>query len=245
MTVNQWNANTAIKVWSFHHWPKQLHLHAIFFLLVLVFRFTVTVCVCVFFNNYWWIIHSKSSPYQASIDSPSFSSPIFSTSLLSSPHPSYSPLLTHLTLLPSPIFLSALKRRWEGPASSSYVRPPWGSAAFDFSVMSYNILSQELLQDNAYLYRHCDPGILPWNHRLPNLLAEIKQHDADVSRSVLQSWYYLAVLYSNSKASKTIWPRYDKFRKVYFRLDEQKFLSFLFLDRLSSRSPRGPLWKPD
>ncbi|XP_011610181.2 protein angel homolog 2 isoform X1 [Takifugu rubripes] len=74
----------------------------------------------------------------------------------------------------------ALKRRWEGPASSSYVRPPRGSAAFDFSVMSYNILSQELLQDNAYLYRHCDPGILPWNHRLPNLLAEIKQHDADI-----------------------------------------------------------------
>uniref|UniRef100_H3CV57 Angel homolog 2 (Drosophila) n=1 Tax=Tetraodon nigroviridis TaxID=99883 RepID=H3CV57_TETNG len=51
---------------------------------------------------------------------------------------------------------------------------------FDFSVMSYNILSQELLQDNAYLYRHCDPGVLPWDHRLPNLLAEIRQHDADI-----------------------------------------------------------------
>lgn len=53
--------------------------------------------------------------------------------------------------------------------------------------MSYNILSQELLQDNAYLYRHCDPGVLPWNHRLPNLLAEIKQHDADVSSSVFET----------------------------------------------------------
>lgn len=52
---------------------------------------------------------------------------------------------------------------------------------FDFSVMSYNILSQDLLQDNAYLYRHCYPAVLPWNHRLPNLLAEIQQHDADVS----------------------------------------------------------------
>lgn len=46
--------------------------------------------------------------------------------------------------------------------------------------MSYNILSQELLQDNAYLYRHCDPGVLPWDHRLPNLLAEIQQYNADI-----------------------------------------------------------------
>lgn len=47
--------------------------------------------------------------------------------------------------------------------------------------MSYNILSQELLQDNLYLYRHCPPGVLPWDYRLPNLLSEIRQHDADVS----------------------------------------------------------------
>ena len=47
--------------------------------------------------------------------------------------------------------------------------------------MSYNILSQDLLQDNVYLYRHCHPNVLPWKHRLPNLLAEIQQHDADVS----------------------------------------------------------------
>uniref|UniRef100_A0A8D3A2G0 Angel homolog 2 (Drosophila) n=1 Tax=Scophthalmus maximus TaxID=52904 RepID=A0A8D3A2G0_SCOMX len=32
--------------------------------------------------------------------------------------------------------------------------------------MSYNILSQELLQDNAYLYRHCDPGVPVWGSRL-------------------------------------------------------------------------------
>lgn len=46
--------------------------------------------------------------------------------------------------------------------------------------MSYNILAQDLLQDNAYLYRHCDPGVLPWDFRLPNLLREIEQYDADV-----------------------------------------------------------------
>lgn len=46
--------------------------------------------------------------------------------------------------------------------------------------MTYNILSQQLLQDNSYLYGHCHPGVLPWSHRLPNLLAELRQHDADI-----------------------------------------------------------------
>ncbi|XP_051265465.1 LOW QUALITY PROTEIN: protein angel homolog 2 [Dicentrarchus labrax] len=74
----------------------------------------------------------------------------------------------------------SLHRHWETPACSTGVQPPGGSAAFDFSVMSYNILSQELLQDNAYLYRHCNPAILHWNHRLPNLLAEIQLYNADI-----------------------------------------------------------------
>lgn len=46
--------------------------------------------------------------------------------------------------------------------------------------MSYNILSQDLLRDNSYLYGHCNPGVLPWEYRLPNLLTEIRQHNADI-----------------------------------------------------------------
>uniref|UniRef100_A0A3Q3AJK6 Protein angel homolog 2-like n=1 Tax=Kryptolebias marmoratus TaxID=37003 RepID=A0A3Q3AJK6_KRYMA len=71
-----------------------------------------------------------------------------------------------------------LQRRWE--TCSTEPQPPGDSAVFDFSVMSYNILSQELLQDNAYLYHHCEPGVLPWDHRLPNLLAEIQELNADI-----------------------------------------------------------------
>ncbi|XP_068565166.1 protein angel homolog 2 isoform X2 [Cebidichthys violaceus] len=75
----------------------------------------------------------------------------------------------------------SLQRHWEASAArSGDTRPPGDSTAFDFSVMSYNILSQELLQDNVYLYRHCRPGVLPWDHRLPTLLAEIQQYNADV-----------------------------------------------------------------
>lgn len=76
--------------------------------------------------------------------------------------------------------VQCLQRCWESVASSAGVEPAAGSPAFDFSVASYNILSQELLEDNAYLYRHCHPAVLPWSHRLPNLLAEIQRLDADI-----------------------------------------------------------------
>lgn len=52
---------------------------------------------------------------------------------------------------------------------------------FDFSVMSYNILSQDLLEDNSHLYRHCRRPVLHWSFRFPNILKEIKHFDADVS----------------------------------------------------------------
>ncbi|KAK2855902.1 hypothetical protein Q5P01_004637 [Channa striata] len=77
--------------------------------------------------------------------------------------------------------LKPLQRHWEmSSACSSHPQPPGCSTAFDFSVMSYNILSQELLQDNSYLYEHCDPRVLSWDYRRPNLLTEIQQHNADI-----------------------------------------------------------------
>lgn len=171
MTVNQWNANTAIKVWSFHHWPKQLHLHAIFFLLVLVFRFTVTVCVCVFFfNNYWWIIHSKSSPYQASIDSPSFSSPIFSTSLLSSPYPSYSPLLTHLPLS-SEETLGGTRQQFLCPATMGQC-----------SIWLLSDVLQHPVSGAAAGQRLPVPTLRPWNSALEPPAAQLAGWDQAARR---------------------------------------------------------------
>lgn len=75
-----------------------------------------------------------------------------------------------------------LQRHWEPLSSSSSddLWPPGVSAGFDFTVMSYNILSQDLLLDNSYLYRHCQPSVLPWEFRLPNLLQEIQQYNADI-----------------------------------------------------------------
>ncbi|NXD98216.1 ANGE2 protein, partial [Chaetorhynchus papuensis] len=53
-------------------------------------------------------------------------------------------------------------------------------ATFDFTVMSYNILSQNLLEDNSHLYKHCRQRLLFWTYRFPNILQEIKELDADV-----------------------------------------------------------------
>ncbi|XP_066467812.1 protein angel homolog 2 isoform X2 [Tiliqua scincoides] len=51
---------------------------------------------------------------------------------------------------------------------------------FDFTVTSYNILSQDLLEDNSHLYKHCRRHVLAWDYRFPNILSDIKQLDADV-----------------------------------------------------------------
>ncbi|NWI95356.1 ANGE1 protein, partial [Pitta sordida] len=51
---------------------------------------------------------------------------------------------------------------------------------FEFRVMSYNILAQDLVEQGLDLYVHCHQDILSWNYRLPNLLQEIQHWDPDV-----------------------------------------------------------------
>ncbi|KAL2102321.1 hypothetical protein ACEWY4_001489 [Coilia grayii] len=46
--------------------------------------------------------------------------------------------------------------------------------------MSYNILSQQLLRENYYLYKHCSLPILDWNYRYTNIMKEIEEHNADI-----------------------------------------------------------------
>ncbi|KAJ8009111.1 hypothetical protein DPEC_G00085460 [Dallia pectoralis] len=79
---------------------------------------------------------------------------------------------------------SELNRRWEVFSHCYKPRPQSGRGrhepSFDFSVMSYNILSQDLLHDNNYLYKHCSAAFLSWDHRLANILKEIKEHNADI-----------------------------------------------------------------
>ncbi|XP_078505886.1 protein angel homolog 2 isoform X2 [Lissotriton helveticus] len=70
---------------------------------------------------------------------------------------------------------------------------PADTEKFDFSVMSYNILSQDLLEDNSHLYRHCRQPVLFWSYRLPNLLREFREFNADVlCLQEVQEDHYLA-----------------------------------------------------
>ncbi|KAM4662495.1 protein angel homolog 1 [Discoglossus pictus] len=51
---------------------------------------------------------------------------------------------------------------------------------FDFTVLSYNILSQDLADQNPDLYVHCVPDILCWEYRWQNILQELQHWEADV-----------------------------------------------------------------
>lgn len=55
-----------------------------------------------------------------------------------------------------------------------------------FTVMSYNVLAQGLLEDNPYLYQHCHEDVLQWTLRRKNLLAELKEINADCYESSMR-----------------------------------------------------------
>eukprot|EP00069_Balaena_mysticetus_P000340 bmy_03500T0 len=51
---------------------------------------------------------------------------------------------------------------------------------FQFTLMSYNILAQDLMQQSSELYVHCHPDILSWNYRFANLMQEFQHWDPDI-----------------------------------------------------------------
>lgn len=58
-------------------------------------------------------------------------------------------------------------------------------STFDFTVMSYNILAQDLLEANSELYAHCSEAVLAWENRLQNVLGELQTWEPDVSSSLM------------------------------------------------------------
>ncbi|XP_042319522.1 protein angel homolog 1 isoform X1 [Sceloporus undulatus] len=75
-----------------------------------------------------------------------------------------------------------LWRDWEDLSAQACI-PELGLEAgslFEFRVMSYNILAQDLIEQSPHLYMHCHPDILNWSYRLTNLLQEIQHWDPDI-----------------------------------------------------------------
>lgn len=77
-------------------------------------------------------------------------------------------------------------RRWE---STSYgkkrnveeqAKGKGSPRAFRFTFISYNILSQNCLDENKQLYEASPPEVLEWDHRKHNLLKEIMHFKADI-----------------------------------------------------------------
>ncbi|KAI4803666.1 hypothetical protein KUCAC02_025327 [Chaenocephalus aceratus] len=73
-------------------------------------------------------------------------------------------------------------RVWEKvDESATAAEPrPFTNASMDFTVMSYNILADDLLQANQELYTHCPLEVLDWSYRCSLLLEEIQEWEPDI-----------------------------------------------------------------
>ncbi|XP_050300747.1 protein angel isoform X2 [Anthonomus grandis grandis] len=68
------------------------------------------------------------------------------------------------------------KRRWENVKAITSSDKPH----FDFSLMSYNMLAQKLLEDHEYLYKKHNRNCKKWETRWLNLFNEIKTLNPDI-----------------------------------------------------------------
>uniref|UniRef100_A0A4W3I209 Endonuclease/exonuclease/phosphatase domain-containing protein n=1 Tax=Callorhinchus milii TaxID=7868 RepID=A0A4W3I209_CALMI len=113
------------------------------------------------------------------LQSPPWSCSPHLSDLLTPHHPVHSLRSTGSGLLHVPaslIPLSAeLLRVWE-----ELPGPPHTDQAFEFTIMSYNILSQDLLEMNGSLYTHCPPDYLTWDFRCQNILREFDTWTPDI-----------------------------------------------------------------
>ena len=62
-------------------------------------------------------------------------------------------------------------------------------SATTVSVLSYNLLAQDLIRKNRYLYSDAVPELLEWDFRKTNLLKDLTESDADVGRDRKEVFY--------------------------------------------------------
>lgn len=71
-----------------------------------------------------------------------------------------------------------LGRRWHNLRRRCYRQQR--SQNFSFTVVSYNVLADGLLQSNSYLYNGSEDWLKDWQYRRGNLLKELLHYNADV-----------------------------------------------------------------
>ncbi|XP_071375670.1 protein angel homolog 1 [Centroberyx affinis] len=96
------------------------------------------------------------------------------------------PPVSYYNPLQPTLAFEVMWRVWEEGGESSTAAEPFQSfcpdktAFFDFTVMSYNILAQDLLEANQGLYTHCSQEVLEWSYRCPLILEEILKWAPDI-----------------------------------------------------------------
>lgn len=65
-------------------------------------------------------------------------------------------------------------RQWEMVTNTKF------ASGQEFTLMSYNILAQRLLESNSELYKHCDQEVLNWNYRCDHIVQELIEADPDI-----------------------------------------------------------------
>lgn len=73
------------------------------------------------------------------------------------------------------------------------IKPQSSKPGFIFTLMSYNVLAQDLLENHPYLYRQHSSESLKWETRWNNLLTEIKKLNPDVRILYYSSGEYLMI----------------------------------------------------
>ncbi|XP_061699727.1 protein angel homolog 1 isoform X2 [Syngnathoides biaculeatus] len=72
-------------------------------------------------------------------------------------------------------------RLWQESSTEHFdTDVPFTKPSMDFTVMSYNILAQDLLEANMELYTHCPQEVLDWSNRCRLLLDEIHRCAPDI-----------------------------------------------------------------
>lgn len=86
------------------------------------------------------------------------------------------------------VFHPVTWRVWEeldegaAAAGAALIPFPFTKATVNFTVMSYNILAQDLLEADEELYRHSPVEVLDWSYRYILLIEEIQKWAPDVSQ---------------------------------------------------------------
>ncbi|XP_067312381.1 protein angel homolog 1 [Pseudorasbora parva] len=76
--------------------------------------------------------------------------------------------------------IEVMWRVWEDLSEAHTGACADAAAPFDFSIMSYNILAQDLLEVNPDLYTHCPEDVLVWDARLRTILKELQIWQPDI-----------------------------------------------------------------